>query len=148
MLTLNNLTPSGKNRKRVGRGGSRGGTSGKGNKGQKARSGAPIASYFEGGQMPLHRRLPKVGFNNTRFQKEIAIVNLQLLSDSFENGEQVNKEILREKGYLKGNRDILLKVLGGGELTKKLSIEADAFSKSAIDAIQKSGGEVILTKEK
>ncbi|MGB8367244.1 MAG: 50S ribosomal protein L15, partial [Candidatus Babeliales bacterium] len=98
MFRLENLVPLGKKRKRVGRGGSRGGTSGKGHKGQKARSGGGIAPAFEGGQMPLHRRLPKRGFTNARFKKVIEIVNLKHLDKIFNEGETVSKKILIEKG--------------------------------------------------
>ncbi len=87
MAQLNNLVSSGKKRKRVGRGGSRGGTSGKGHKGQKARSGGTVRAGFEGGQMPLYRRLPKRGFTNARFKPELIIVNLDRLDKAFNDGE-------------------------------------------------------------
>jgi large subunit ribosomal protein L15 len=150
MFELNKLSPLVKKRKRVGRGGKLGGTSGKGGKGQKARSGPKIRIAFEGGQMPLFRRLPKRGFSNFDHTTEYSIVNLQTLNDLFQAGETINKEALIEKGLLKaqkGKRDFLLKVLGTGKLSKKLIIHADAFSKSALEAIEKSGGEARLNKE-
>lgn len=147
MLSLNNLTSSGKDRKRRrGRGGSRGGTSGKGNKGQKARSGPKIGARFEGGQMPLSRRLPKKGFNNARFQTEIKVVNLGQL-EQFENGAQVDKAALFEKGIIKGSGSFVLKVLGKGVLSKKLTVIAEAFSASSIKAIEALGGRVKRVEE-
>lgn len=150
MFQLNKLTPLVKKRKRVGRGGKLGGTSGKGSKGQKARSGPKIRIAFEGGQMPLFRRLPKRGFSNYDHATSYSIINLQALNDSFNEGESVNKDALVEKGLLKaqkGKKDFLLKILGTGKLSKKLIIHADAFSESAIKAIEKSGGEARLNKE-
>jgi len=147
MFQLNNLAPIVKKRKRVGRGGKLGGTSGKGHKGQKARSGGYIRVGFEGGQMPLFRRLPKRGFNNYNFQDEVVIVNLQQLEKSFDADSQVTKEALLEKGLIKSCKKALLKVLGTGKLSKKLIIHADSFSKSAIKAIEDCGGEAHVTKE-
>ncbi|MFC1841700.1 50S ribosomal protein L15 [Candidatus Dependentiae bacterium] len=147
MLQLNKLSPLCKKKKRVGRGGSRGGTSTRGHKGQKARSGAHIKVTFEGGQMPLVRRLPKRGFKNVRFATEVKIINLQSLNDLFNDGDKVDKQILVEKGFLKGKSKFELKVLGMGKLEKKLEIVADAFSKSAKDAILGLGGQATLTKE-
>jgi len=147
MLSLNNLTPAGKKRKRIGRGGSRGGTSGKGHKGQKARSGGKVAARFEGGQMPLSRRLPKRGFTNARFKNEIKIINLAQLDEQFEDGAQVDKISLLEKGIIKGNGKFALKVLGKGALSKKLTVVADAFSKSAAEMIEKLGGQANIAKE-
>jgi large subunit ribosomal protein L15 len=146
MLQLNNLESVSKKRKRVGRGGDLGGTSGRGHKGQGARSGCAISPSFEGGQMPLSRRLPKRGFNN-RFKKEFQIINLNDLETKFSSGDVVNKETLREKGLVKGQGKFFIKVLGNGELTKNITIYADKFSKSAVDAIEKSGGKVELVKE-
>ncbi len=145
MFQLNNLTPLVKKRKRVGRGGSRGGTSGKGYKGQKQRSGGYVARGFEGGQMPLSRRLPKRGFNNTRFKTEYSIVSLETLEKFFNENDIVDKIQLIEKGVIKKNHP--LKILGGSKLNKKLNITADAFSASAIDAINSVGGKVQFTKE-
>ncbi len=153
MLKLDNLVSLTKKRKRVGRGGSRGGTSGKGHKGQKARSGGSIRAGFEGGQMPLYRRLPKRGFTNARFKKEVRILNLKMLDDAFDTGALVTKEVLIEKGLLrskkslKGKPGFILKILGNGILSKKLTICADAFSESAVKAIQAQGGEARLTRE-
>ena len=147
MLKLDKLTPSGKKRKRRGRGGSRGGTSGRGHKGQKARSGGNISPRFEGGQMPLSRRLPKRGFTNARFKVEVKVVNLDQLETQFEEGAQVDKAILFEKGILKGHGKFVLKVLGNGALTKKLTVVADAFSASAVKAIENLGGLVKRSEE-
>lgn len=152
MLELHNLVDLVKKRKRVGRGGSRGGTSGKGHKGQKARSGGYVRIGYEGGQMPLFRRVPKRGFNNTQFAQEVKVVNLDDLERVFENGAQITKEILIEKGLLKigngkGKQQALVKILGTGTLTKKFIISADAFSKNALKAIQDLGGEAKLIKE-
>lgn len=148
MIALNNLEKLTKKRKRVGRGGSRGGTSGKGHKGQKARSGPSLGLVFEGGQMPLTRRLPKRGFNNAAFKDIFEIVNLQQLEDKFEAGSIVDRNTLLEKNVIKGIRGAFIKVLGNGELNKKLIIHADAFSASAIEAITGKGGEVHVTKER
>lgn len=146
MFQLDRLTSLVKKRKRIGRGGARGGTSGRGNKGQKARSGAHIGSIFEGGQMPLSRRLPKRGFNNVNFRTEYDVIGLGRLEEVFESGTTITKELLVEKRLLadapsKGKR--LYKVLGG-TLTKKLIVHADAFSKSAEKAIQDCGGQAII----
>lgn len=147
MYQLNTLAPLCKKRKRVGRGGSRGGTSSKGGKGQTQRSGPKIRASFEGGQMPLVRRLPKVGFNNARFATEVKIVSLQRLNDVFNDGDKVDKKSLIEKGIIKGNNRFTIKILGNGEITKKLEVIADAFSKTAKEAIINIGGQAILIKE-
>ena len=117
-------------------------TSGKGHKGQKARSGGSIRLGFEGGQMPLIRRLPKRGFNNAAFKTSYALVNLGDL-ERFEEGVQVNEKLLREKGLVSGKFGGL-KILGRGELTKKLIVEADKFSETARQGIEKAGGSVII----
>jgi large subunit ribosomal protein L15 len=150
MFELHNLESSGKKRKRVGRGGKRGGTSGKGHKGQKARSGGSVSARFEGGQMPLFRRLPKRGFNNKTFKKNVQIVNLKQL-ERFENETEVTKEILLQEGLVslkKGNKNfydgLFIKVLGNGTLDKKLTIHADAFSASAHKAIEETGGKAVI----
>ena len=129
--------------KRLGRGigSGLGKTSGKGHKGQWARSGGGVRPGFEGGQMPLIRRIPKRGFNNN-FKKVYSIVNLDVL-DSCENGATVDIDFLAEKGLIKlvkGGAG--LKVLGGGKLTKKLTVKASAFSASAKAAIESVGGTV------
>lgn len=148
MYQLNSLTPLVKKPKRIGRGGSRGGTSGRGNKGQKARSGhARSRAGFEGGQMPLIRRIPKRGFNNANFARSYAVINLDLLERSFENGQEVTRTALITKGLVRSKQDLLIKILGNGTLSKKLIVYADAISKSAEDAIRKCGGEIHLTKE-
>jgi large subunit ribosomal protein L15 len=117
-------------------------TSGKGHKGQKARSGGSIRLGFEGGQMPLIRRLPKRGFNNTAFKTVFAIVNLHDL-EQFEDGLHITEQLLREKGLVSGSFDGL-KILARGELTKKLTVEADKFSAAARSAIERTGGSVVI----
>jgi len=147
MLKLNNLTSAGKKRKRVARGGSRGGTSGKGHKGQKARSGGNISARFEGGQMPLSRRLPKRGFTNARFKNDVRVINLEQLETHFDADAQIDKAALVQKGLVKGHKTFLLKVLGKGTLSKKFVVVADSFSKSAVKAIEDLGGKAEITKE-
>ena len=119
-----------------GHGSGNGKTAGKGHKGQKARSGAPRPG-FEGGQMPLYRRLPKRGFNN-RNSKEIVAINLSAL-EVFENEAVVSVETLIEAGIVKNPRDGV-KILGNGTLTKKLTVQANAFSASAVEKIEALGG--------
>lgn len=150
-LQLHKLTKLNKKRKRVGRGGSRGGTAGKGHKGQKARSGGYVRIGFEGGQMPLFRRLPKRGFTNEPFKTEVEIVNLDQL-DVFDDGVEVNRELLVAHGLIKGKRSkkghsIILKLLGNGTLSKRLTIIVDACSASAKKMVEELGGEVRLNKE-
>jgi len=127
---------SGNFRRGRGHGSGNGKTAGKGHKGQKARSGAPRPG-FEGGQMPLYRRLPKRGFTN-RNSKEIIGINLSAL-EVFENDAVVTVEALIEKGIVKNPRDGV-KILGNGELTKKLTVQANAFSASAAAKIEALGG--------
>jgi len=139
---LSRLAPpegSRKKKKRVGRGpGSGWGkTAGKGMNGQKARSGGSVARGFEGGQMPLQRRMPKRGFTNI-FKKEIIEINVELL-EVFENGEVVDVEALGKKGLISKVADGV-KVLGKGELTKKLTVRLHNASAGALDKIQKAGG--------
>ncbi|MEY2608824.1 MAG: large subunit ribosomal protein [Verrucomicrobiota bacterium] len=146
-MRLNNLKPrpGAKHRvKRLGCGESsgHGKTSGKGHKGQKARSGGSIRLGFEGGQMPLIRRLPKRGFNNSAFKTQYAVVNLDEL-EVFDAGSQINEQLLREKGLISGKFDGL-KILGRGEITKKLTVEADKFSESARQKIEQAGGSVVV----
>jgi large subunit ribosomal protein L15 len=127
-------------RKRVGRGiaAGQGKTAGKGHKGQKTRSGdRTMPPFFEGGQTPLHMRIPKRGFVNPT-RKEYTPINLKTLEKLFEDGEQVTPEVLYQKG-LCSKRD-LIKILGDGELTKKLIVKAHAFSKTAKEKIEKAGG--------
>src|SRR5271154_4558307 len=117
-------------------------TSGKGHKGQKARSGGSIRLGFEGGQMPLIRRVPKRGFNNAEFKTRYAIVNLESLN-RFDDGQSVDEALLRQAGLVRGEIDGL-KILGVGELTKKLSITADKASASAKEKIERAGGSITL----
>ncbi len=125
--------------KRKGRGAGTGNgkTAGRGHKGQKARSGGGVRVGFEGGQMPLARRVPKRGFNNI-FAKPLAIINLSDL-DQFVNGDTVTAQVLLDKGIL-SKCPYGYKVLGNGKLTKKITVEASAFSKSAQAAIEAAGG--------
>ena len=125
-------------RKGRGIGSGNGKTAGKGHKGQNARSGGGVRPGFEGGQLPLYRKLPKRGFKN-RFAVNYAIVNLSTLNDRFEDGETVNLDRLMEAGIIRKPLDGL-KVLGSGELTKKLTVEAKVFSASAKEKIEAAGG--------
>jgi large subunit ribosomal protein L15 len=137
--------PGAKHRvKRLGSGESsgHGKTSGKGHKGQKARSGGSIRLGFEGGQMPLIRRLPKRGFNNTAFKTVYAVVNVGEL-DKFDAGTHVNEQFLREKGLINGKFDEL-KILARGALSKSLTVEADKFSEAARERIEQAGGSVVI----
>jgi large subunit ribosomal protein L15 len=151
MLSINTLKPArGANRKnkRVGRGigSGHGKTAARGYKGQLSRSGSSMRPGFEGGQMPLHRRLPKRGFNNL-FRTEYAVVNLKKLA-AFEAGAQVDPEALKSRGIVKNLRDGL-KILGVGDLQNAIHVKAHKFSKSAVEKIQKVGGtiEVIAQKD-
>ena len=127
-------------RKRVGCGESsgHGKTSGKGHKGQKARSGGSIRLGFEGGQMPLIRRVPKRGFNNAAFKLKVAFVNLDDL-ETFDAGSTINEDTLRSAGLIRGGFDSF-KILGRGALTKRLTIVADAYSSTAKAQIEQLGG--------
>ena len=129
-----------KSRKRIGRGpgSGTGKTAGKGHKGQKSRSGYSRRYGFEGGQMPLVRRIPKRGFCNI-FRVEFQVVNLKDLERLFVDGDTVSVEMLVEKGLVRGGKR-LVKVLGDGELSKKLSVQAHKFSASARAGIEKAGG--------
>lgn len=117
-------------------------TSGKGHKGQKARSGGSIRLGFEGGQMPLIRRIPKRGFNNAAFKTQYAVVNLADLN-RFEDGQSIDENLLREAGLVRGHFDGI-KILGTGDLTKKLTISATKASVSAREKIEKAGGTLTL----
>jgi large subunit ribosomal protein L15 len=138
----------GRKKKRVGRGpgSGHGKTSGKGHKGLKARSGANKKSTYEGGQMPLFQRIAKRGFSNARYKTSYAVVNLEAL-EAFESGSTVGLAELQAKGWVDNPKDGL-KILGRGELTKKLTVVAQAFSSSAKEAIEKAGGstEVVVLK--
>jgi large subunit ribosomal protein L15 len=133
-----------KSRKRIGRGpgSGHGKTSTRGSNGQGSRSGYSLSPIFEGGQMPLVRRIPKRGFNN-RWADKVAIVNLDVLERNFQSGEEVTVDSLREKNLVKGAYD-RLKVLGNGELAKALKITAHQFSKTALEKIEKAGGQVVV----
>ena len=133
--------------KRLGSGESsgHGKTSGKGHKGQKARSGGSLRLGFEGGQMPLIRRLPKRGFNSAAFHKNYAIVNLSDLT-SFKEGTVVNEQLLRELNLIRGH-GAGLKILGSGELKQGLTVETDKISASAREKIEKAGGTVTLRRK-
>lgn len=143
-LELHGLRPAkgaNQKRKRVGRGpgSGHGKTATRGEKGQKSRSGYSQRPGFEGGQMPLYRRLPKRGFTNI-FQKQFAILNVQDLN-RFDDGSTVSPEFLVEQGVIRKARNGL-RILGGGELKKKLTVRAHHFSKSAAEKIQQAGGTV------
>lgn len=135
-------------RRRVGRGpgSGHGKTAGRGHKGQGSRAGASAHPTFQGGSMPLFRRIPKRGFNN-RWAQKIAVVNVSDLEEAFGAGDEVTPETLRQKNLAKGRYD-LLKVLGDGELKTRLKVFAHRFSKSAAEKIVKVGGEVVILKAK
>lgn len=137
-----------KKKKIVGRGSSSGlgTTAGKGNKGQQSRSGGKVYVGFEGGQMPLYRRIAQRGFSNYPFRKEYAAFNLSMIEAKYDNGETVDKETLYRKGLLK-KPALLVKILGDGELTKKLTVSVDKVSASAKEKIEKAGGTVNVTNE-
>jgi len=142
MIDLSNLAPNPgakKKAKRVGRGDT---TAGKGTKGQKARSGGAKPRWFEGGQMPLYRRLPKRGFKNP-FRKEYQVVNLDRLNALFDKGAEVDREALRAKGLIK-KADKPVKILARGEINKPLTVKVDAVSASAKEKIEAAGGKVLL----
>lgn len=142
-MKLENLPKSKemKAKKIVGRGtgSGMGKTSTHGQKGQKSRSGASISAWFQGGQSPLYRRLPKRGFNNKRFETKYATINLSDLNTFFNDGEEVTPEILKERGIIKKQLSGI-KVLANGKLEKKLTVKANRFSTKAIDAIEAAGG--------
>jgi large subunit ribosomal protein L15 len=150
MHDFNLYAPAGANkRKRIvgrGQGSGRGTTAGKGNKGQKSRSGGKTYVGFEGGQMPLYRRLAQRGFSNYPFRKEYQTVNLEQIEKSFEAGSTVNTAALIAKGLTK--KTLPVKILGNGDLTKKLSFQVAAVSASAKEKIEKAGGEVLLPPKK
>ena len=127
-------------RKGRGPGSGNGKTAGKGHKGQNARSGGGVRLGFEGGQLPLYRKLPKRGFHN-KFATNYATVNVATLNEKFEGGETVNREVLKAKGIVKKPLDGL-KVLGNGEISKKLTVEAKVFSATAKEKIEAAGGKV------
>ena len=140
--------PQGANKKpkRVGRGSSSGlgSTAGKGNKGQQSRSGGKTYVGFEGGQMPLYRRIARKGFSNYPFKKEYVCINVEQLEAKFNDGETVDKTALIEKGFISSKNASLVKVLGNGEVSKKLTVVVDKVSESAKAKIEKAGGSVSL----
>jgi large subunit ribosomal protein L15 len=145
MIKLEDLKPangSKKRTKRLGRGNSsgHGSTSTKGNKGQIARSGGYHKVGFEGGQMPLQRRLPKFGFNNP-FRKEYTVLNLSLIN-SLANDKEITPEYLVELGIIKNSDKSSVKILGNGDIDKAYTVKAHKFSQSAMDKIKKAGGKV------
>ncbi|MDZ4713396.1 MAG: 50S ribosomal protein L15 [bacterium] len=137
-----------KKKKRIGRGQGSGfgGTSTKGHKGQRSRSGAKFRSWFEGGQMPLQRRIPKFGFKNIN-RKEYVTINLDDIQKYIDDGKitvtKIDKEFLLTNKLLKG-KNKPFKVLGNGEMTAKMEISANAFSKTAIEKIEKGGGKAVV----
>jgi len=142
-MKLHELTPVEGSTKKAwrrgrGTGSGNGKTAGRGHKGQNARSGGGVRPGFEGGQVPLYRRLPKRGFSNDMFKKVFAVINVDAL-DKFNDGETVNLEMLMEQGIVK-NELCGLKVLGRGEVTKKLTVQAKVFSASAKEKIEAAGG--------
>ncbi len=143
--------PEGANKKpkRVGRGSSSGlgTTAGKGNKGQQSRSGSAVPYVgFEGGQMPLYRRIAHRGFSNYPFKKVYDVVNVEVLEQKFSAGETVDKAALLSKGLIKSAKS-LVKILGNGDLTKNLSVDVDKVSASAKAKIEKAGGSVKVAEE-
>ncbi len=130
-----------KARKRVGRGPGSGigKTAGRGENGQKSRSGASISAWFQGGQTPIYRRVPKRGFNNARFEVKFATINLSEIDKFFKDGDVVTPEVLKERGLLKKQLNGV-KVLGNGNLTHKLTVKANRFSSSAVTKIENAGG--------
>ncbi len=127
-------------RKGIGRGSGNGKTSGRGQKGQNSRSGGGVRANFEGGQIPLYRRLPKRGFSNAKFKTTYAVINVSDLN-IFEDGTVVTPALLKETGLLKNQLDGV-KVLGNGTLEKKLTVQANKFSKEAIEKINKAGSKI------
>lgn len=145
MIDLGSLKPnpgSVKKRKRIGRGqgSGHGGTAGRGHKGQRSRSGSKRRPWFEGGQMPLQRRVPKRGFTNI-FKKEFQIVNLRQLAEM--KAKEITPEVLYEAGKI-DKRNVPVKVLGDGEVKAAVSVSAHAFSASAREKIEKAGGKVTV----
>ena len=136
-----NALPEAKANKRLGRGpaSGTGKTAGHGEKGQKARSGVSISAWFQGGQTPLYRRIPKRGFNNKNFETKYATINLSDLNKFFNDGDVVTPEVLKEKGIIK-KQLAGIKVLANGKLEKKLTIKANRFSTIAVTKIENSGG--------
>ncbi len=143
MMKLENLPKSNETKatKRVGRGpgSGMGKTSTRGQKGQLARSGSGISPWFQGGQTPLYRRIPKRGFNNARFETKYATINLDVINKYFNDGETVSPEVLKERGIIKKQLSGV-KVLGNGTLEKKVTVKANRFSSKAVTKIEDAGG--------
>ncbi len=151
MSDFNLSAPKGANKKKriVGRGSSsgRGTTAGRGNKGQQSRSGGKVYVGFEGGQMPLFRRIARRGFSNYPFKKEYLVLNVCDLELKYDDGETVNVKTLSEKGMINKNAKPLIKILSNGEVTKKLTVEVDKISSTAKEKIEKAGGTVTVSGE-
>ncbi len=138
--------PAGANRKKtiVGRGnGSKGRSSGRGHDGQNSRSGGGVRPGFEGGQMPLYRRIARKGFSNHPFKKNYVVFNLSELNERFDDGETVSIDTLRAKKMVKGKK-YLVKILGDGDLKKKLTVSIDKISVKAKEKIEKAGGKILV----
>lgn len=151
MISLSNLKPkrgSVHRKKRLGLGQAcgHGQTSTRGQKGQNATSGGSKPDGFEGGQMPLLRRIPKSGFSNARFRREYQCVNVDVLEKNFSNGEEIDYKKLVEKGLIK--RNLPVKILGDGELKKSFTVKAQSFSKSAKEKIEKAKGKIEIVEFK
>ncbi len=150
MIGLNNLQPKpgathSKKRLGCGSGSGHGQTCTRGQKGQNSTSGGSKPAGFEGGQMPLLRRIPKSGFNNVRFANRYAKVNVGALGNFFVAGSDVTPQILRDKGVVKGTNPV--KILGDGDITVALKVSADSFSEGAKEKIEKAGGTVSLIEK-
>ena len=149
MIALNTLSPAkgAKHRKKIvgrGAGSGMGKTSTRGHKGQKARSGDGKMPFFEGGQMSIARRMPKRGFSHEQFRTHYEIVNINSLEAKFDTGAEITKESLKAAGIIKKNG--LVKILANGDLKKKFTVKADAFSKTAKAKIEKAGGKAEIIK--
>ncbi len=151
MSDFNLSAPKGANKKKriVGRGSSsgRGTTAGRGNKGQQSRSGGKVYVGFEGGQMPLFRRIARRGFSNYPFKKEYLVLNVCDLEAKYADGETVNVKTLAEKGMINKNAQPLIKILSNGDVTKKLTVEVTKISSVAKEKIEKAGGTVTVSAE-
>lgn len=144
-IILRSPKNSKKNKKIVGRGigSGKGGTCGRGHDGQKSRSGGGVRPGFEGGQMPLYRRIARRGFSNARFRKKYLIINITDVDKKYKDGEEVNEKTLYEKGII-NKKNVPVKLLANGELTKKVNINIEKVSASAEEKVKKAGGEIIL----
>lgn len=143
-MNLHDLSPAAGSkraakRRGIGIGSGNGKTAGKGHKGQKARAGRSVSPYFEGGQMPLSRRIPKRGFSNFRFKKVFQVVNVSDLNDHFDNGATISfEELVAKRLIIKSIPTV--KILGNGEIEKSFTVKANSFSASAKSKIEKAGG--------